>query len=111
MTNGAQQQIDFTVSRDNLYREESFTDIKVAAIRRLVPVKPDGSDDESRTTMFMAQTQIMTPGGPFVLQAMLNAKTIEEAMDEFPAAMKVEMNKMIAAAEQQQEKQDSQIIT
>ncbi|MBW1694849.1 MAG: cytoplasmic protein, partial [Deltaproteobacteria bacterium] len=37
MTSDAQQQIDFTVSRDNLYREESFTDIKVAAIRRLVP--------------------------------------------------------------------------
>ena len=111
MTSDAQQQIDFTVSRDNLYREESFTDIKVAAIRRLVPVKPDGSDDESRATMFMAQTQIMTPGGPFLLQAMLKAETIEEAMDEFPAAMQVQMNKMIAAAEQQHEKQDSQIIT
>lgn len=111
MTSNAQQQIDFTVNRDNLYREESFTDIKVAAIRRLVPVKPDGSDDESRTTMFMAQTQIMTPGGPFLLQAMLKAETIEEALDEFPAEMQVQMNKMIAEAEQQQEKQDLQVIT
>ncbi|MCP4036268.1 MAG: cytoplasmic protein, partial [bacterium] len=33
---------------DNLYREESFTDLKIAQIRRLTPVKPDGSIDESR---------------------------------------------------------------
>ena len=33
------------VDRDHLYREESFTDLKVATIRRLVPIKPDGSEN------------------------------------------------------------------
>ena len=46
-SNDPQQTIDFTVDRNNLYREESFTDIKVAAIRRLTPVKPDGTVDEN----------------------------------------------------------------
>jgi hypothetical protein len=31
-SNDQQREIDFTVDRNNLYREESFTDIKVAAI-------------------------------------------------------------------------------
>ena len=79
--NDKKNKIDFTVDRNNLYREESFTDIKVAAIRRLTPIKPDGSDDESRDSIFMAQTQLMSPSGPVMLQSMLDAMTLEEAID------------------------------
>jgi len=95
-SNGQQSTIDFTVDRNNLYREESFTDVKVAAIRRLTPVKPDGSDDESRNPIYMAQTQLMSPSGPVVLQSMLDAGTLEEAMESFPAAMQKEMDKVVA---------------
>ena len=98
-----QQKIDFTVDPKNLYREESFTDIKVAAIRRLIPVKPDGSDDDSRSPIFMGQTQLITPSGPVMLQSLLNAKTIAEAMDQFPAAMQLQMDKIIAEAQEKQE--------
>ena len=38
---GQDQNIEFTVDTENLYREESFTDLKVGSIRRLVPVTPD----------------------------------------------------------------------
>lgn len=95
-SNGQQSTIDLTVDRNNLYREESFTDIKVAAIRRLTPVKPDGSDDESRDSIFMAQTQLMSPSGPVMLQSMLDARTLEEAMERFPAAMQKEVDKVMA---------------
>lgn len=97
-----QQKIDFTVDPNNLYREENFTDIKVAAIRRLIPVKPDGSDDASRTPLFMGQTQLITPSGPVMLQSLLTAKTIEEAMEQFPTAMQLQMDKMIAEAQKKQ---------
>ena len=93
-SNDPQQTIDFTVDRSNLYREESFTDIKVAAIRRLMPIKPDGSYDESRDSIFMAQTQLMSPSGPVMLQSVLDAKTLEEAMERFPKAMQKEMEKV-----------------
>lgn len=89
-----QHTIDFTVDRNNLYREESFTDVKVAAIRRLTPVKPDGTDDKNREPIFMGQTQLLTPEGPVMLQSLLDAKTFEEAMDEFPAAIQREMDKV-----------------
>lgn len=95
-SNGQQSTIDLTVDRNNLYREESFTDIKVAAIRRLTPVKPDGSDDESRDSIFMAQTQLMSPSGPVMLQSMLDARTLEEAMERFPKAMQKEMDRVMA---------------
>ena len=101
----SQPKIDFTVDRKNLYREESFTDVKVAAIRRLTPVKPDGSEDDGRSPIFMAQTQLMTPSGPILLQSLLEAKTLEEAMDQFPAAMQQEMDKVVAEDKKKREEE------
>ena len=103
-SNDPQREIDFTVDRNNLYREESFTDIKVAAIRRLTPVKPDGSDDETREPLFMAQTQLMSPSGPVLLQSILDARTLEQAMERFPKAMQKEMDKVIEKNKKEQGK-------
>jgi len=92
--------INLNVDRNNLYREDSVTDIKVAAIRRLTPIKADGSDDDSRAPIFMGQTQLMSPSGPLLLQSLLEARTLEEAMDKFPAAMQKEVEKAMAQAEE-----------
>jgi len=110
------QQIDFTVDQGNLYREESISDLKVASIRRLVPIKPDGSDDSSRTSIFMGHTQIMTPEGPLPLQAPLEVDTLTEAYAVFPDAMQKALSEMIqqiqAMQRKEQEKKmdDSRII-
>ena len=101
-SNDRQSTIDFTVNRNNLYREESFTDVKVAAIRRLTPVKPDGSADDSRDPIFMGQSQLMTPSGPIMLQSLLDAKTFEESMEKFPAAMQKEMDRVVAEVKEKQ---------
>lgn len=37
------------INPDNLYKEESFTDLTFATIRRLSPVNIDGSPDEPGT--------------------------------------------------------------
>jgi len=103
-SNDPQSKIDFTVDRNNLYREEAFTDIKVAAIRRLTPIKPDGSDDESRDPIFMAQTQLMSPSGPVLLQSILDAGTLEQAMKIFPKVMQKEMDKVIEKNKKEQGK-------
>ena len=101
-SNDRQNTIDFTVNRNNLYREESFTDVRVAAIRRLTPVKPDGSEDDSRDPIFMGQSQLMTPSGPIMLQSLLDAKTFEESMEKFPAAMQKEMDRVVAEVKEKQ---------
>ena len=104
MTSRAEKaKINLDVDRNNLYREDSVTDIKVAAIRRLTPIKADGSDDDSRDPMFMGQTQLMSQSGPILLQSMLEARTLEEAMDKFPEAMQKEVDKAMAQAGKEQQ--------
>ena len=114
MINAGQNDIDFTVDKNNLYREESITDLKVASIRRLIPVKSNGSEDTTRPSIFVAHTQLMTPEGPLPLQARLQANNLEEAMAEFPKAMQVALTEMIEEVQklqqQNQAKNDSRII-
>lgn len=110
------ERIDFTVDTQNLYREESITDLKVASIRRMIPVTADGKDDSSRAAIYFGHTQIITPQGPLPLQARLMANNLTEAMEAFPAAMEREMARMIEelrklqAEEKKQSRDDSRII-
>ena len=101
-----ENQIDFKVNKDNLYREESFTDLKTASIRCLTPVKLDGTADGSRQKIYIGHTQLMSPQGPIPLQVRLNAGTMEEAIDRFPAAMQNEMAKMIEQARKMQQEME-----
>ena len=101
-----QNGIDFTVKKDNLYKEESFTDLKTASIRRLTPVKPDGTADENRQEIYLGHTQLMSPQGPIPLQVRLNAATLEEAIERFPAAMQNEMAQMIERAKKMQKEME-----
>ncbi len=95
----------------NLYREESYTDLKTGGIRKLVPVKLDGSEDSSRDAVFTGHTQLMSPHGPLPLQGAIDAKTLEDAVAKFPQAMEDAMNKMIEEAQQYQREQANKIIT
>lgn len=100
--------IKFTVDKANLYREESITDMKVASIRRLIPVKEDGSVDTSRKEIFIGHTQLMSPDGPLPIQAYLNASSMTEAIEFFPEAMKKALGEMIVEIQQMQRKQQQQ---
>ncbi len=108
--------INFTIDKSNLYREESITDLKVASIRKLIPIKPDGSEDEKRAIIFVGHTQLMSPEGPVPIHARLNAKNLDEAMNAFPQAMQqalaemVEKIKQMQQQEKMQQKEDSRII-
>jgi hypothetical protein len=111
-----QEQIDFNVDTNNLYREDALTDLKVASIRRMIPVTSDGKDDPSRSPVFFGHTQIITPQGPLPLQARLMANNLDEAIQAFPAAMEQEMTQMVQqirkmqAEEQKKKADDSRII-
>jgi hypothetical protein len=110
------KQIDFSIDRDNLYREDAITDLKVASIRRLVPIQADGSEDASRSPIFMGHSQVMTPEGPLPIQSRLMANTLAEAYDAFPDAMQKSLNDMISQLqemqrkEQEKKREDSRII-
>ena len=36
---------DIQFNGDNIYKEETFTDLEVGTIRKLTPIKADGSED------------------------------------------------------------------
>lgn len=70
-----------------LYREEVFTDQRVGTVRRLTPVKPDGSDDPARPLLFIGQATVMTPMGSLPLSFELEAANLADAVAQFgPAA-------------------------
>jgi hypothetical protein len=80
---------DVQMDAANLYREESYTDLKAGTMRKLVPVKVDGSDDPSREPIFTAATQVMTPGGVLPLSGEVEgAKTLADAVAGFAPAIK-----------------------
>ncbi|MCC7299656.1 MAG: cytoplasmic protein [Verrucomicrobia bacterium] len=102
---------DVKMDMANLYREEAYTDLKTGGIRKLVPVKLDGSEDASREPIFSGHTQLMGPHGPLPLQGGIDAKTLEEAVLKFPQAMEDAMTRMIEEAQQYQREQANKIIT
>jgi hypothetical protein len=104
------ESIDFSMDRTNLYREENFTDLKIASIRRLTPVKPDGSADKTRKTLFVGHTNLMTPNGPLPIQNMIQAKELQQAIKKFPEAMQSAMERLVKEAIKHKQKEESRII-
>lgn len=102
---------DVKMDAANFYREEAYTDLKTGGIRKLVPVKLDGSEDPSRDPIFTGNTQLMSPHGPLPLQGAIDAKTLEDAVSKFPQAMEDAMNRMIEEAQHYQREQANRIVT
>ncbi len=110
MAEDQKHEIEFSVNRQNLYREESFTDMKVASIRRLTPVKPDGSEDKSRKAIFVGQTSLITPNGPVPIQTIIDARQLQQAIKKFPEAMQNEMERLVAEMKKLKQEKESRII-
>ena len=98
------------VDSANLYREEVYTDLRVATIRVLVPVKPDGSADSSRETLFSGQTTLLSQAGPLPVECAIEAKTLQEAMNRFPQAMKEAVDRLIEEAREIRRREASRIV-
>ena len=81
------QKVDFSIDRNDLYRQEVITDLKVASIMKFIPIKLDGTEDNSRTAIFLGQGQVMLPQGVTPIQVRLEADNLEEATGAFPEAM------------------------
>lgn len=106
-----QQQLpEIKLDPAQLYREDVFTDRKAGTLRRLTPVKSDGSDDASRPVLFSGQTQLLTPMGVLPLAFELDAATIEDACAKFPDAVKVAIEQAIEEAREMRREQASRIV-
>jgi len=101
---------DIKVDTTNLYREELITDLRVASIRKLTPIKPDGSDDPSRPALFTGQTTLMSQGGPVPVQCQLEATTLEEAAAQFPQGIQEAVDRLVEEAREIQRREASRIV-
>jgi len=100
----------FTMDEKNLYREESFTDIRLGTIKRLTPINSDGTPDNSRGPIFVGFAQLMTPKGPLPIQNMIPARDLGEAIEKFPAGMNLAVEKLVKAAEKARQEESSRIV-
>jgi hypothetical protein len=100
-------QIDGT----NLWKEENITDLKVGNIRRLTPIKLDGTEDESRVASYSATTNIMTPNGALPISGEIEATTLAEAVEKFPEAINLAVKKLQEEMMRMQQEQANKIVT
>ena len=93
-----------------LYREEIFSDRRAGSIRRMVPVKVDGSDDASRPVLFSGQTQLLTPAGVLPLAFEIEASSLEDAIAKFPQFVKLALEDAIEEAREMRREAASRIV-
>ncbi len=93
-----------------LYREDVFTDHKIGTIRRLTPVRSDGSPDPNRPVLFAGQTQILTAGGMLPLAFEIEAATLAEAVQKFGPAANVALDETVRELQELRRQAASQLV-
>jgi hypothetical protein len=102
--------LDLTIDLGNLYREESFTDLGAAAVRRLTPVTADGSPDLGRPVMYIGETSLMTQVGPIPVSFTLDVQTLEEAFRRFPEGVKTAVEQLNERAQEAMRAEASRLV-
>ncbi len=93
-----------------LYREDIVTDRKVGTIRRLTPLKSDGSDDAARPTLYVGEAQIMTNAGPLPINFEIEAQNLGEAVEKFGDAAKEAVERTVRELQELRRQQASSIV-
>jgi hypothetical protein len=93
-----------------LYQEEMFTDRRVGAIRRLTPVKSDGTRDTARPLLFLGQAEIMTNMGPVPINFEIEAEDLGTAVAGFAPAAEVAIERTVQQIQDMRRQQASQLV-
>lgn len=93
-----------------LYREDIVTDRKVGTIRRMTPLKSDGTDDAARPTLYVGEAQIMTNAGPLPINFDITAQNLGEAVEKFGDAAKEAVERTVRELQELRRQQASSIV-
>src|SRR5208283_2574086 len=74
---------------DGMFREEIFTDHQAGSIRRLTPVKADGSLDPGRKPVYIGEAQLLTSAGALPLSFEIEAQSLGEAAQKYGVGVKL----------------------
>jgi hypothetical protein len=94
----------------DLWREDVFTDRKVGTIRRMSPVKPDGSPDASRKAVFIGEASLMTPAGTLPLAFEIPGDSLEKAVAGYGEAVQKAFQDAMEELKELRRKASSQIV-
>ena len=101
---------DLKMDPAELYREEVFTDRKVGTIRRLTPVKPDGSNDTSRSELYVGQAQLLSPVATIPVSFEIDAASLSEAIERFAAEAKKAVDQTVEELQELRRQASSSIL-
>lgn len=105
-----ERMIEPDMNPNDLWLEEVFTDRRVGTIRRMTPVKGDGTRDAARELSFVGETQVMTQMGTLPINFALEAKTLEEAAKKFGAAAKTAIERTVKELQELRRQAASSIV-
>ncbi|HET7315031.1 hypothetical protein [Salinisphaera sp.] len=100
---------EIKIDADNMYREESYSDLKVGSIRKLIPVTAAGEDDDSRAVRYEGSASLMTPAGSLPLSFELEADDLAGAIENFPEAVNAAAESAIDELREMQRQQSQKI--
>jgi hypothetical protein len=101
---------ELKVDPSSLYLEEVFTDRRVGTIRRLTPVKKDGTPDPAKQVLYVGETQVLTPAGALPIGFEITAASLEEAADKFGAQAKEAIERTVRELQELRRQQASSIV-
>jgi hypothetical protein len=93
-----------------LYREELYTDRRIGTIRVLTPVTSAGAPDLGRPTLYVGETQLLTPGGLLPLSFEIEATSLADAIEKFGAGANEAVERTRKEIEQLRREAASSII-
>ncbi|MFI5361762.1 MAG: hypothetical protein ACHQ49_07310 [Elusimicrobiota bacterium] len=94
----------------DLWREDVFTDRKIGTIRRLTPVKPDGSPDAARKTLFVGEASLDTPAGALPLNFEIPAATLDQAAAGYGDAAQKAFEEAMQALQEMRRRASSSLV-
>lgn len=101
---------ELKIDVDALYKEEIFTDRKAGTIRQMTPIDRSGASDAKRKVLFIGEMQLLTPMGTLPLAFEIDAATLAEAADKFPALAKTAMERTVNELQQLRREAASSIV-
>ena len=94
----------------DLWLEEVYTDRRIGTLRKLTPVKGDGSRDASREIQWIGETQVLSQIGTLPITFPLEAKTLEEAAKKFGPEAKKAIERTVRELQEMRRQAASSIV-
>ena len=101
---------ELKVDPNSLFLEEVFTDRRVGTIRRLTPVKKDGTRDPAKAVIYVGETQVLTPAGALPIGFEITAASLEEAAQNFGPQAKEAIERTVKELQELRRQAASSIV-